>query len=242
MNYFKKPISVSLILIISIFFTNQCTSVGQGSIIRTEKRVIENANTTYEYRFEVVSVSNLPNSEAIIKAVKIPRRYIEKTNIYQKVKKYDRWKTAGLGLLAPALVTAKIISDINKDRGFPGNPTPGITLFCGTILFGVIMPLISKNHEKPIGEIAETQNVFEAISDATPLPLPNQPVEIIWYTGEEIKTFKTFTNNEGFIKLNPHIDFNISNSPKFKTLSLAFYYINSETGVKESRSVNLKLQ
>lgn len=242
MNYLKKPISVCLLLIISIIFTNQCTSVGQGSLIRTEKRVIESANTTYEYRFEVVSVSNLPHIEAIIKAVKIPRRYIEKTDIYRKVKKYDRWKTAGLGLLAPALVTAKIASDINKDRGFPDDPTLGISIFCGTILFGVVMPLVSKSYEKPIGEIAETQNVFETISDATPLPFPNQPVEINWYTGEEIKTFKTFTNNEGIIKLNPHIDFNISNSPKFKMLSLAFYYINSETGVKESRSVNLKFQ
>ncbi len=227
-------------LVTVVMFMCQCMSVRKGALIETQKNIDESKIAGYEYHIDRIKTPTPPDFTAEYKFVKLPLLNVEETSIYKRVKKYNRLKTSGLLAAIAIAVGVKAASEaiIHDEENGPFNIYTGV-MFGG--LVGAIVSLVIKVKPKEIEPIKEPKNYLIKKSGSTPLPFENQPVEIQWYSRGKIQTFKTFTDNNGIIKINviDDLKLDVKEYSSGKSFSLVIFYINAETGEKASASILL---
>jgi hypothetical protein len=240
MKYRKNVFKKLMCLVTVAMFMCQCMSVRKGALIETQKNIDESKIAGYEYHIDRIKAPTPRDFTAEYKFVKLPLLNVEETGIYKRVKKYNRLKTAGLLAAIAIAVGLKAASEaiIHDEGNGPFNIYTGV-MFGG--LVGAIVSLVIKVKPKEIEPVKEPKNYLIKKSGSTPLPFENQPVEIQWYSGGKLGKFKTFTDNDGMIKINlaDDLKLDVKEYSSGKSFSLVISYIKAETGEKMTLSVPL---
>jgi hypothetical protein len=240
-HFFKKLVC----LVTVVMFMCQCATVRKGALLDTQKNIDESKIAGYEYRIDQIKAPTTQDFTAEYKIVKLPMHNMVETRTYKGVKKYNSTIIATVLVLAGVILGGGYGAEhvVDEDREEQYITKCALLGGLGGAVVSYIFTRIANNRaaKDEVDPVKEHKNYTITKPGSTPIPFENQPVEIQWYSGGKIQTFKTFSDNDGIIKINltGDLKINVNEFSTGKRFSLVIFYINAETGKKVSTSILL---
>lgn len=226
-NIYFKP----LCLLVAALFVSQCTSVPLN-LVSTEEKVIENGIQAYVYELEKIKTPSPEDPTVEYKIVKFPANRIETINTY-KPKKVNRISPIIGGVLIGAVIGSVIGVSSGRHHedgeilGFYG----GFRL--GALIGGISAYAVSGTKEKKSGLIKKSAgSSLGKKPDSIPIPAQNLPLEFKWGTRGKSNSFKTQTDEQGFVRINLIDDLKMTKLPLDRPLTLCIHYLYPESQLK----------
>ncbi|MCX6580964.1 MAG: hypothetical protein NT166_12370 [Candidatus Aminicenantes bacterium] len=225
-SFYFKP----LCLLVAALFAGQCMSI-KRELISTEEKVIESESQGYVYELVKVKTPSVQDPTVEYRIVKFPANRVQSINVYKKVRKADPLGCVLGGLVVGAVIGAAIgalTAGKNDDRKQFENGFYGF--FIGAITGGISGPKIGEKIgiKRAIrGEIKEPAGYYlKKKPDSIPIPAQNLPLELKWGTRGKSYSFKTQTDEQGFVRINLIDNLKMTKFLPDRPLILFIHYFN----------------